>query len=652
MASWTALIGPGLTVVKFLKDKFFPKYDGTVKDLREIDPKDFSVEKPRHITMSDIEYINTYIERPETKKIEDAILNRHSVLILGRPMQGKSREAFQILFKNKESLSDYTFYRPLGTNISRIPKKSNLIIFFDDLFKFAESNFDLFNFLYQFREKENIIIVTTCRTGMDYENVYNKYARELEQFDKIQLANITVTDAQHLSQITKISMQAFDGTPGSVILGLDRIKQILLTKMSDEQKAILKSLKLLSIIYIYFPSAKVIREICLTVFKSSVKNFDSDLTNLINTGLILNYKNKYRIWHDKYLEFVPLLFEQDDYIRLSEVRNILYKFNDFEGLINLSVWYGIHNYHDDVVETCNKAIEVNPNHAIAYYDRGTAYRKKSDYDRAIEDYTHAIRLTPKYSAAYNNRGLTYYDKGEYDLAIADFNEAIKLDPKDADVYNNRGNAYGKKGEYDLAIADFNESIKNNPKLIQAYNNRGNAFDAKREFDYAIADYNTALNLNPNFTEVFFNRGSTYASKKEYDLAIMDYTKAIALDPMFAQAYYNRIDIYLMKNEIDFALVDFNKLIEIYPKNADIFYERGGAYYNKHEYDLAIADLVKAINLDPTHAQAMAMLGMLFHKKGIKNEAKHWFNEALKHKDKLADWQENQLQQWLKEVKGN
>jgi tetratricopeptide (TPR) repeat protein len=50
-------------------------------------------------------------------------------------------------------------------------------------------------------------------------------------------------------------------------------------------------------------------------------------------------------------------------------------------------------------------------------------------DRAIADYDKTIALDPKYAIAYDNRGIAYKAKGDNDRAIADHNEAIRLDPK-------------------------------------------------------------------------------------------------------------------------------------------------------------------------------------------------------------------------------
>ena len=137
--------------------------------------------------------------------------------------------------------------------------------------------------------------------------------------------------------------------------------------------------------------------------------------------------------------------------------------------------------YDRAIEDYNKAIALDPNYADAYNNRGAVYAKNSlikalldknknpriadvyknnadeDYDRAIEDYNKAIALDPNYALAYARRGSAYDNKGQYDRAIEDYNKAIALDPNYAAAYNNRGLAYYKKGNMGRAISDFQKA---------------------------------------------------------------------------------------------------------------------------------------------------------------------------------------------------
>ena len=56
-------------------------------------------------------------------------------------------------------------------------------------------------------------------------------------------------------------------------------------------------------------------------------------------------------------------------------------------------------------------------------------------------YSKALELSPEYALVYSNRGDAYIELGEYQKAIDDCTEAIKLDPVFAFAYYNRGIAY-------------------------------------------------------------------------------------------------------------------------------------------------------------------------------------------------------------------
>ena len=68
----------------------------------------------------------------------------------------------------------------------------------------------------------------------------------------------------------------------------------------------------------------------------------------------------------------------------------------------------------------------------------TEAERKRLYNDAIKHYTEAIELNPENASVYNNRGVAYRDKGDFDAASEDFNKAIELDPEYAGVYSNSG----------------------------------------------------------------------------------------------------------------------------------------------------------------------------------------------------------------------
>lgn len=80
---------------------------------------------------------------------------------------------------------------------------------------------------------------------------------------------------------------------------------------------------------------------------------------------------------------------------------------------------------DEAVAYCNKALEVSPNDARTYNERGATYSFKDQYDKAVADYTQALKLDPQLALAYRNRGSAYLHLKEYQKAVDDCTEALK-----------------------------------------------------------------------------------------------------------------------------------------------------------------------------------------------------------------------------------
>ena len=110
--------------------------------------------------------------------------------------------------------------------------------------------------------------------------------------------------------------------------------------------------------------------------------------------------------------------------------------------------------YDRAIADLTVAIELKPDYAEAYNDRGFAHYLKGDFAQAISDYTRAIELRPNYPRAFNSRGVAYM-QGGYGAAksVPDFDRAIELKPDFRYAYINRANARGLRHPW-LALQDF------------------------------------------------------------------------------------------------------------------------------------------------------------------------------------------------------
>ncbi len=163
--------------------------------------------------------------------------------------------------------------------------------------------------------------------------------------------------------------------------------------------------------------------------------------------------------------------------------------------------------------------------AMEWFERGYARDVSGDCGEAVRAYGKAIQLYPEYAPAYNNRGKCYARLGYYGRAVQDFDNAIALNPGLAITHYNRGNAYNRLGNYRQAITDFDRAISLGPGFAPAYNNRGNVYNRLGNYRQAITDFNRAISLDPGFATAYYNRGNTYDKIGYRQQAVADLIRA-------------------------------------------------------------------------------------------------------------------------------
>ncbi|MFT3909243.1 MAG: tetratricopeptide repeat protein [Ferruginibacter sp.] len=251
----------------------------------------------------------------------------------------------------------------------------------------------------------------------------------------------------------------------------------------------------------------------------------------------------------KLIKKISALFEKEKYQEIIELLKdeILDKYANAD-LYAWRAW--AHNRlfeTSDAFKYAEKAIKEDPTNYFGYFQRGSAWNSKNEYNKAIEDYNKVIELRSDYAYAYNGRGAAWDEKGEYDKAIQDYDKAIELKNDYAYAYYNRGNSWDNKGEYDKAIQDYSKTIELKSDYAFAYNNRGVSWDNKGEYDKAIQDYSKAIELQKNDSKAFQNRGTSYFSLENFEKAIEDFEKAMELDKKLKYLEY---DIKLAKEKLD------------------------------------------------------------------------------------------------------
>lgn len=161
-------------------------------------------------------------------------------------------------------------------------------------------------------------------------------------------------------------------------------------------------------------------------------------------------------------------------------------------------------------------------------------------DNVEQDKTKALELDPEENLTYFDRGIAKIELKDYSGAIADFTKAIALDPKDTDSYYFRGEAKRKLEEYSGAIADYTKAIELGT-IKSAYFWRAYSKNEIENYSGAVVDYTKAIKLDPEEYFSYLNRGATKTWLDDNYGAIADFNICVRLDPDNSLAYLYRGD---------------------------------------------------------------------------------------------------------------
>ena len=175
-----------------------------------------------------------------------------------------------------------------------------------------------------------------------------------------------------------------------------------------------------------------------------------------------------------------------------------------------------------------RAIELDPNFALAYESRGVAYRNLGELELANQDYQKAFNLSGRVSdwEKYAIAAQFYsYVTGEVEKAKQNYELWAQAYPRNHVPHNNLGNAYTVFGQYDKALAEHLEAARLNPDSVVPYTNLVFQYYRLNRLGEAKAAYQQAISrkldqplLHSNRYSVAFLEGDGEEMQRQADWA--------------------------------------------------------------------------------------------------------------------------------------
>jgi len=223
--------------------------------------------------------------------------------------------------------------------------------------------------------------------------------------------------------------------------------------------------------------------------------------------------------------------------------------------------------HAEAVRCYSKAIEIDPNNAVYFTNRATAYAGMQDWEKELEDANKSLTLKADWVKGFFRKGQALVELKRYEEGVDAYRKAVSLDPKNEDIT-------GRMKEAEVMMK------KNKPKVnvdgsplstAQKAKEEGNECFRTGKIDKAIEFYTKALNLCTakeiqEKSNIYANRAACYVQLYEPTKVIADCTESLTLVPMNVKALLRRGLAYESMDKMRLALDDFRKVMSLDPHN--------------------------------------------------------------------------------------
>jgi serine/threonine protein kinase/Tfp pilus assembly protein PilF len=290
---------------------------------------------------------------------------------------------------------------------------------------------------------------------------------------------------------------------------------------------------------------------------------------------------------------------------------------------------------------CGDVARVFKAYAKIWNKAGNHEQRDRAYQAAFRAYGQAIDLDPQNADVWINRGIVYSDLGQPEPAIKDYSEAIKLDPKNPFAHNNIGVALGRQGKIKEAFPYFQKACDLDPKSALFNRNLGFTLQDMGKLDAALRSFHRTLALDPRDMKARRGVISSLARQREWAKAADEYRKAIAFDPKHAGLHNELAWALLQQERWDEAFAEYDKAIELSPKDANVHNElawRLATHPNPAGRDLgrAVKWAKKAIELAQQEGKFWNILWGMKAVELARQEGNFWNTLGVAHY-RAGDW---------------
>jgi tetratricopeptide (TPR) repeat protein len=153
--------------------------------------------------------------------------------------------------------------------------------------------------------------------------------------------------------------------------------------------------------------------------------------------------------------------------------------------------------HEQALRDLGRAIELNPNVALYYLQRGRFHVGEDRHVRQLSDYERAAELDSRDTTALLSAAAVWFSRSVWTRAIQCLDRAIEIDPAHARAHYTRYLAYSRQGNAVRALRDLDRALELAPQESEFLLARAYLGFKARRFAQAVADFGSLIDLAPD-----------------------------------------------------------------------------------------------------------------------------------------------------------
>ena len=212
-------------------------------------------------------------------------------------------------------------------------------------------------------------------------------------------------------------------------------------------------------------------------------------------------------------------------------------------------------------EYLDKAIEEDPEFALAYLHRAHMYYSRKEFNQEIEK---AVSLLDQVSEGERLKilGLQAFANRMPEIEREYYQKLVDTYPNDERAHLLLGNHYFFQTDYNQAIGEYRRATAINPKFPLPYNQLGYAHRYLENYEEAENAFKAYINLTPDDPNPYDSYADLLMKMGNFDKSIKIFEKALKQDPGFTASHVGIANNLNMLGQHEKSRQMMRELIEI------------------------------------------------------------------------------------------